>query len=112
MTTSNIGYQTEDNQERITKVLVKGYASQSTSYTIPTTEVTSQKVQHFIITIIQLKSNDFIIDIRHVTLGKILSDKRNARNDRRNDDGVGDVRFIEFKSQKIKRISCKKDQTV
>ena len=40
MTTSNIGYQTEDKQERITKVLVKGYASQSTSYTIPTTEVT------------------------------------------------------------------------
>ena len=29
MTTSNIGYQTEDKQERITKVLVKGYASQS-----------------------------------------------------------------------------------
>lgn len=40
MTTQNIGYITEDKQERITKVLVKGLASQSTSYTWTVDDVT------------------------------------------------------------------------
>ena len=40
MTTQNIGYLTEDKQERIIKVLVKGLASQSTSHTWTVNDVT------------------------------------------------------------------------